>query len=140
MIMNKKVILVLVFLIGSFVQAQNVSLEVKVTGLKNNVGVVKVGLYDGEANFLKTVYKSLKSDISNNSATVIFSDIPKGIYAVSVYHDENKNDVMDRNSFGIPSENYGTSNGATGFMGPPKFEDAKFNLVNNSKINITINK
>ena len=60
MIMNKKVILVLVFLIGSFVQAQNVSLEVKVTGLKNNVGVVKVGLYDAEANFLKTVFKSLK--------------------------------------------------------------------------------
>ena len=138
--MNKKVILVLVILIGSFVQAQNVSLEVKMTGFKNNTGVVKVGLYDAEANFLKAVYKSIKSDIKDNSATVTFTAIPKGTYAVSIYHDENKNDVMDRNSFGIPSEDYGTSNGATGFMGPPKFEDAKFNLVNNSKINITINK
>ena len=138
--MNKKVILVLVILIGSFVQAQNVSLEVKMTGFKNNTGVVKVGLYDAEANFLKAVYKSIKSDIKDNSATVTFTAIPKGTYAVSIYHDENKNDVMDRNSFGIPSEAYGTSNGATGFMGPPKFEDAKFNLVNNSKINITINK
>lgn len=138
--MNKKVILVLVILIGSFVQAQNVSLEVKMTGFKNNIGVVKVGLYDAEANFLKAVYKSIKSDIKDNTATVTFTNIPKGTYAVSVYHDENKNDVMDRNSFGIPSEDYGTSNGATGFMGPPKFEDAKFNLINNSKINITINK
>lgn len=138
--MNKKVILVLVILIGSFVQAQNVSLEVKMTGFKNNIGVVKVGLYDAEANFLKVVYKSIKSDIKDNTATVTFTNIPKGTYAVSVYHDENKNDVMDRNSFGIPSEDYGTSNGATGFMGPPKFEDAKFNLINNSKINITINK
>lgn len=138
--MNKKVILVLVILIGSFVQAQNVSLEVKMTGFKNNIGVVKVGLYDAEANSLKVVYKSIKSDIKDNTATVTFTDIPKGTYAVSVYHDENKNDVMDRDSFGIPSEDYGTSNGATGFMGPPKFEDAKFNLINNSKINITINK
>lgn len=138
--MNKKVILVLVILIGSFVQAQNVSLEVKMTGFKNNIGVVKVGLYDAEANSLKVVYKSIKSDIKDNTATVTFTNIPKGTYAVSVYHDENKNDVMDRNSFGIPSEDYGTSNGATGFMGPPKFEDAKFNLINNSKINITINK
>ncbi len=137
--MSKKVILVLVILIGGFVQAQTATLEVKMTGFKNNTGVVKVGLYDSEANFLKAVYKNLTSEIKNNSASVTFTDIPKGSYAVSIYHDENQNGVLDRNSFGIPSEDYGTSNGATGFMGPPKFEDAKFNVTTNSKINITIN-
>ena len=137
--MSKKVILVLVILIGGFVQAQTATLEVKMTGFKNNTGVVKVGLYDSEANFLKAVYKNLTSEIKNNSASVTFTDIPKGSYAVSIYHDENQNGVLDRNSFGIPSEDYGTSNGATGFMGPPKFEDAKFNVTTNSKINITVN-
>lgn len=131
--MSKKVILVLVILIGGFVQAQTATLEVKMTGFKNNTGVVKVGLYDSEANFLKAVYKNLTSEIKNNSASVTFTDIPKGSYAVSIYHDENQNGVLDRNSFGIPSEDYGTSNGATGFMGPPKFEDAKFNVTTNSK-------
>lgn len=137
--MSKKVILVLVILIGGFVQAQTATLEVKMTGFKNNTGVVKVGLYDSEANFLKAVYKNLTSEIKNNSASVTFTDIPKGSYAVSIYHDENQNGVLDKNAFGIPSEDYGTSNGATGFMGPPKFEDAKFNVTTNSKINITIN-
>ena len=135
----KKIILVLVILVGGFLQAQKVSLEVKMTGFANDKGLVKVGLYDSETNFLKTVYKSVKVEIKGNSAVATFTDIPKGTYAVSVYHDENINDVLDRNSFGIPQEDYGTSNGATGFMGPPKFEDAKFSLTTNSKINITIN-
>ncbi|HMI07173.1 MAG TPA: DUF2141 domain-containing protein [Flavobacterium sp.] len=135
----RKIILVLVILVGGFVQAQNVNLEVKMTGFKNNTGVVKVGLYDSESNFLKTVYKSLKPGIVSNTATATFTNIPKGTYAVSVYHDENENGTLDRNAFGIPAEDYGTSNGARGFMGPPKFEDAKFTLDTNKTINITIN-
>ena len=31
--------------------------------------------------------------------------------------------------FGIPKEAYGCSNNAKGFMGPPKYEDAKFMLT-----------
>lgn len=135
----KKVILVLVFLIGGFVHAQNVNLEVKMTGFKSDSGKVKVGLYDSEAGFLKTVYKNAVVDIKSGSASVVFKGIPKGTYAVSVYHDENGNGVLDRNSFGAPSEGYGTSNDAKGFMGPPKFEDAKFTISNNAKANIKIN-
>lgn len=134
-----KVILVLVILFGGFASAQNVSLEIKMNGFKNNTGKVKVGLYDSEGNFLKTPYKSQVADIHSNTATATFKDLPKGTYAVSVYHDENNNGMLDRNSFGIPAEGYGTSNDAKGFMGPPKFEDAKFTLHTNSKINLTIN-
>lgn len=135
----RKVLAVLVILVGGFANAQNVSLEVKMNGFENQTGKVKVGLYDSEANFLKTPYKSLMADVKSGTVTVTFKDVPKGIYAVSVYHDENNNGQLDRNSFGMPVEGYGTSNDAKGFMGPPKFEDAKFALNNNSKINININ-
>lgn len=134
-----KILIVLVFLIGGFVQAQNASLEVKMTGFENNTGKVKVGLYNSEENFLKTVYKNVVVDIKSNSAIAKFEDLPKGVYAVSVFHDENGNGTLDKNGFGIPTEGYGTSNDAKGFMGPPAFEDARFKLDKNSKINITIN-
>ena len=75
----------------------------------------------------------LESDIKNETATVTFTDLPKGEYAVSVYHDENANGVMDKNMFGIPSEDYAASNNAKGVMGPPKYADAKFKIETNSK-------
>ena len=57
-----------------------------------------------------------------------FKDIPVGIYAVSVFHDENDNGKLDTNSFGIPNEQFGCSNNAKGFMGPSKWKNAKFEL------------
>jgi len=51
-----------------------------------------------------------------------------GTYAVACFHDENKNGVLDTGLFGIPSEGIVSSNHAKGFMGPPKFEDAKLSF------------
>lgn len=134
-----KVLLVLVILIGGLASAQNVSLEVKMNGFKSDTGKVKVGLYDSEGNFLKTATKRLEGDIKQGKSSVTFKDLPKGIYAVSVFHDENGNGQLDKNGFGIPTEGYGTSNDAKGFMGPAAYEDAKFEVKGNSKITININ-
>jgi uncharacterized protein (DUF2141 family) len=41
---------------------------------------------------------------------------------------------MDTNFLGIPKEDYGCSNNARGFMGPPKWKDAKFQINNKSII------
>jgi len=40
---------------------------------------------------------------------------------------------------GIPSEDIACSNNAKGFMGPPKYKDAKFNINKDSKIDIKFN-
>ena len=64
--------------------------------------------------------------------------MPLGSYAISTYHDENDNDKLDKNIVGIPKEAYGFSNDATGFMGPPKWEDAKFDLKEDKTITINL--
>ena len=52
---------------------------------------------------------------------------------------------MDTNFLGIPKEPIGTSNNATGFMGPPKFKNAKLKVTgkcshsNKGKIKTFIN-
>lgn len=134
-----KIITAIAFFICSLMSAQNANLTVSVSGLKNNTGMVKVGLYNSEGTFLKSTYKSITSEIKNNSATVTFIDVPKGEYGISAYQDENSNGKLDKNMMGIPSEDFACSNNAKGFMGPPGYEDAKFNINKNSKIDIKFN-
>jgi uncharacterized protein (DUF2141 family) len=51
-------------------------------------------------------------------------ELPAGTYAIGIFHDANLNNRLDNFFFGIPREQYGFSNNARGFMGPPSFEDA----------------
>jgi uncharacterized protein (DUF2141 family) len=136
----KKAILTKVILVSGFVNAQKIDLEVKMSGFKNNTGKVKVGLYNSETTFLKSTTVSLTSKITDNNSLVVFKDLEIGEYAVSIYHDENENGIMDKNMVGIPKEDYAASNNAKGFMGPPKYQDAKLNLLKDSKIEIVLNK
>jgi uncharacterized protein (DUF2141 family) len=135
----KNSILTAAVLVTGFVSAQKVNLEVDMTGFKNNQGVVKVGLYNSEGTFLNKTFKKLQSEIKNSQANVTFEGLEKGEYAVSIYQDENLNNVMDKNFFGIPSEDYMASNNEKGSFGPPKYQKAKFVITANSKIAIKIN-
>ena len=91
-----KIITAIMLFVCSLMSAQKVNLTVAVTGLKNNTGIVKVGLYNSDDTFLKTTYKSIVSEIKNNQATVTFLDIPAGQYGVSTFHDENSNGILDK--------------------------------------------
>jgi uncharacterized protein (DUF2141 family) len=51
-------------------------------------------------------------------------DLPIGTYAIGVFHDVNGNNSLDTNFLGIPKEQYGFGNDATGSFGPPSFNDA----------------
>ena len=97
-----------------------------------------VGIYNKKESFLKKPIKSTIVKIENKKALILFTNLPKGIYAVSFVHDENDNKKMDTNFIGIPTEDYGCSNNATGFMGPPKYKDAQFILQEDKIIEINI--
>lgn len=133
-----KIITIIALFICSLMSAQNVKLTITVSGLKNNTGTVRVGLYNSEGTFLKTTYKSLGSEIKNNKTVVTFDNLPAGEYAISTYHDENNNGKLDKNMMGIPSEDYAASNNAKGFMGPPAYKDARFVIEKDSKIEIVL--
>ena len=86
----------------------------------------------------KTIYSKV-GEIKANIAKVVFENIPDGEFAISLYHDENNNGKLDTGWFGIPKEGYGCSNDAKGNMGPPKYEDAKFQLTDNKSMVIKLN-
>lgn len=117
------------------INAQNESVSditVVVSNFDNNQGKAYVALYNSEASFLNKGFEATFTKIENNSCTITFKAVPNGIYAISMFHDENDNNKMDTALFGIPKEDYGCSNNATGFMGPPKWQDAKFQINNKS--------
>lgn len=107
-------------------------ITVNVENLDSDKGKIYMSLYKTEDSFLGKGYMSVVSEIDNNSCIITFKNVPNGVYAISFFHDENDNKKMDSNFLGIPSEDYGCSNNAKGFMGPPKWEDAKFEVKNKS--------
>ncbi len=116
-------------LTGMLLQAQN-TIEVDMTGFGTDQGTVVVGLYDNKGSFLDSSKLAIDSKINNKKAHVTFDDIPDGIYAISCYHDENDNGKLDMFLGFYPKESYGTSNNAPARFGPPKWEDAKFEIKN----------
>lgn len=109
-------------------QETHKNIVVNVSNISSNEGTISIALYDSESNFLKKPFEGKRIEIEDNTCTVTFKNVPEGTYAIALYHDENGNGKMDTNFMHIPKEDYGCSNNARGFMGPPKWEDAKFEL------------
>ena len=113
-------------------------LTVIITGLNNDKGNVRVALCNSKENYTgEKPYRAEIAKIKNGTASCTFENIPYGTYAVKFYHDENLNEELDKNLFGMPTEEYGFSNNATGNFGPASFEDAKFE-INEPEKTITI--
>ena len=109
---------------------QTANLTVVITDLNNDKGEVRIALCNSKENYdSANPFMKASAKIQNNTATFTFEEVPFGTYAVKFYHDENMNGKLDRNYFGMPKEDYGFSNNATGNFGPASFEDAKFEIT-----------
>jgi uncharacterized protein (DUF2141 family) len=119
---------------------ENVSLEVKVSGFPSNKGQAYVALFNSSETF-PSYGKQLKGkivEISQLKCKVTFANLNSGSYAIAVYHDVNKNDKLDKNVLGMPTESYGFSNNARATFSAPSYQDAKFSCTKDKSINITV--
>ena len=102
------------------------TLIVEVVGLRSGKGDIHYAVYDSPEHFPK---RKGRVSYGNVPAKVGGVEIPvkglkRGTYAIAVFHDENRNDEFDQGFLGIPLEDYGFGNNASGFLGPPSFKDA----------------
>lgn len=138
--MQRIILITALFLTGilaSFSQEKH-TVTINFKGMKSDKGNLYIALYNKSDDFLKKPLKGFIAKVVDKKATLTLKDISTGIYAVSAFHDVNENKKMDTNFFGIPKEPTGMSNDAKAFMGPPKYEDAKFNVNKNITISINI--
>lgn len=106
---------------------QTTELRIDVAHPLSSSAEVRVGLYTDASNWLneEPVYGMLES-AADTLTTVVFRDLPAGIYGAAVYLDENRNGKLDRNLIGFFKEPFGFSKDARVRFGPPKWDDAVF--------------
>jgi uncharacterized protein (DUF2141 family) len=102
-------------------------LDVPVSTVRNNRGVVFVALYD-QSNWLKPGRFITARKVRAHRGTVhaYFQGIRPGRYGVAVFHDENANGRVDKNFVGLPAEGFGFSR--TTPRRVPRFSETSFSL------------
>ena len=108
--------------------AMAAELRVKVMGLRSADGAVHFAVYDRAQGFATEEGKIGGTQVKARAGGVVavFDGLAPGTYAVAVYHDENGDGVFNQGLFGVPLEDFGFSNDAPVWFGPPAFADAAF--------------
>jgi uncharacterized protein (DUF2141 family) len=114
------------------------NLRVNIDGVRSYRGTIYVGIFNNSRTFLsvKGVYRWMRVKPRRGRVSCRFRNLPKGRYAVALFHDENGNQQLDMNSMGFPKEGYALS-GRYGF-GMPTFRECSFSIYprKNYKINL----
>ena len=115
-------------------------LTINVTGLESAKGQVILDIFANENGYPMQTENAIlrkKLTISGDGKVVFYIDgLENGEYAFALIHDENNNDKLDVNFLGIPKEGAAASNNAKGFMGPPRYKDAKFDFNESTEATI----
>lgn len=117
------------------------SLELRVEGLRNDSGVLRVMLTTDETSFHESDPKRLNlqkifirnEKIKNGKAKVLFPKLQSGEYAYRIFHDENNNELLDSTLMGRPLEGVAVSGYEKIGRESVQFSKAKFRVLSRKK-------
>ena len=114
-------------------------LNIFVKNINKVMGTINVAVFNSHTSFLNNgqVFRGAIIPITAQNMMIPFDSVPKGIYSVAVFHDEDANGYLNKNQLNIPVEGYGFSNNVLTNMGPPNYSQIKFPYSGKNK-NITI--
>jgi uncharacterized protein (DUF2141 family) len=124
------------------VPAQAAELRLTIKGVRSDAGELLIGLYANPDGFASAIANASKSGLvadkgrlvglsiraNAGARSTVFTQLPPGRYAAVVIHDENDDGRLDANELGVPTEGYGFSNDAQGFLGAPSFDAAAITI------------
>jgi uncharacterized protein (DUF2141 family) len=122
------IIALVVSTLGIAQETSKQTITVTIDNVLNNKGQVIFALHNQKTFMKSNGVQSGASSIKNGKATITFSNVSPGTYAIIVLHDENSNQRMDFEPGGMPKEAFGLSNNPMSY-GPPQFNDAKFEVT-----------
>lgn len=116
------------------------TLKLTVDNIQSEEGNIMIALYKSRENFLQeeNIYRSAVISAKKPSTHFTFQEIPAGDYAIAIFHDKNADEKLNFNFFFLPKEPYGFSNNFIPRFSKPAFEDTKFSVNGNTKINIKL--
>lgn len=117
----------------------------RIEGLGSTEGQLLVALFRSEDGFPndqeraadKTSVEPLPGS-AGEPVSVTFEKVPPGPFAIAVFHDADMDFELDTNWLGIPTEKWGVSNDAAGWLGPPKFSQAELTVEPGESIEISV--
>jgi uncharacterized protein (DUF2141 family) len=138
--MKSLLLLLLILSLTSAGKKSNISLSVQVNGFSSNEGKAFVGIYRPQDKWpeINRQFIGKVVSIENGVAKITFETLEKGSYAIAVFHDRNRNGILDKNMLGIPVEKYGFSNNARETFSAPSFQSALVNLDKTKSISINV--
>ena len=116
--------------------AKTGKLIVKIAGIHNADGNIRVAVRTDENTIAAAQIATI--DPNTLTAEAVFENLPEGDYGIAVIHDENKNEKLDFNDYGMPLEGYGHSNNPAKRQGAPDFNETKF-VFSAPSTTITVN-
>jgi uncharacterized protein (DUF2141 family) len=110
---------------------QGNTINVAVSGIKDNTGSIRCGLFNSASTFPKDgqEMQGVEAPIANGQATCTFNNVPPGTYAVAYFKAAPGQTKMKTGMFGMPQDPYGFSRNATIGMGPPSFNAAAYSYA-----------
>jgi uncharacterized protein (DUF2141 family) len=116
-------------------------LNISIDGLKPVKSQIHIAIFDSKETFLSSVrFRAFVLPVDENFSSMQINDLPKGLYAISVYQDLNGNNELDRGIFGQPLEPYGFSGRDHPKFRAPDFEQCAFNYRGADDIIINLKK
>ena len=105
-------------------------IHLTVSKVRSAEGVVLVAVFADEESYQtqETLAARARIPAAEGSVSTSLCSLPPGTYAVSVFHDVDDDEVLDTNRIGVPTEDFGFSNGAKARFGKPSFDKVSFPL------------
>jgi len=107
-------------------------MRLQVNKIEELKGSLVIGVHTNDETYLSKIKEPFRSIVQNvkqaGSQQLSLCDVESGLYAISIFHDENDNGELDTGLFGIPKEPYGFSNNLKKLL-PPSFEEATFQFT-----------
>jgi len=128
---------------GSFVSTETVAqtlggdtikgaiITINIGPLKNNKGQLACALHDKADDFPMGFKGSNVQfhNITGEFGQCVFTNVSNGVYALAIIHDKNSDRKLNTNLVGMPKERWAVSNDVHPKMRAPKFEEAKFEVI-----------
>ena len=134
----KSIYLAIFFMAFAFAKANSQNtLTLQLSDIESTEGTLYFSLFnssDGFPDDENKDYRSQKITDFKKNQDIVFKDLPDGVYAVTFFQDENANEKVDTNFFGIPTEPVGASN--MDGLGRPKFRKCKFTISSDRTMKI----
>ncbi len=108
------------------------SLRIKIEGLQSTNGKFAWALFNeaGSSGFPDGArYREARIVPPAKSFELNFEQLPPGRYALSVYHDVDSNDELNKGVFGQPTERWGSTNNVTHTFSGPTFDESAVDVT-----------